>query len=153
MAIKVYGTIDRVQSLVGDLVDNRVFDDDTVPTSNEVQQFLEERSSQLTMALRTQGYTVPVTDAETAKWLAYINAVGAAILVMSTLPLAGYIDPSIDSPSVSRRHALEKEWRDAFKLIEAGNLPAEKTLTDMHHAFSGSHLDSSGSTKKPMFRS
>lgn len=134
MAIKVYGSIARVESLVGDLVPSRTFGDDTVPSSGEVEQFLEERASQLTMALRKAGYTVPVTDQETSKWLELINSTGAAILVMGSYPLGGYADPSFDSPSMGRRHSLEKEWKDAFKLIDSGALPAEKTLTKMHQA-------------------
>lgn len=152
MPTTVYGRVERVESLVGDLVDGRTFDDDTVPSVGEVEQFLEERAATLNMALRRSGYTVPVTDTETLKWLEYINAVGAAIIVISTLPLAGYADPSFDSPSVSRRHAFEKEWKDAFKMISDGVLPAAKTLSDMHEAYSGARLDSSGSVKNPMFK-
>ena len=77
-----YGTVARVQSRVGDLVDSQAFTTTTKPTLAQVEELIDDVASLMNAELRAAGYTVPVAnsgdDVEAFAWLRAANSAGAA---------------------------------------------------------------------------
>lgn len=149
-----YGTVAKVEAMVGDLVASRTFAVSTTPTLAQVESFIDERASELNVALAYSGYTVPVdsdNDPTTHEWLAYINSVGASLSVLSALPAMSWAEPGEEIPSQGRRQYYENIWRSAIKRIESQRLSASGSGHRSNELKAGSAQDSSGNTKNPIF--
>jgi hypothetical protein len=150
----VYGTIARVEALVGDLVSSRTFSGSTTPTTVEVEGFIDDEGFRLNSELEQMGYTTPVvvgTDKNAFNWLRAANSAGAAGLVLSALPAESWIDPDNEGPAQSRRQGLEQQMTRIIKAIREGRLPASKATVKKDQITIGSELDSDGNTKLPIF--
>ena len=151
-----YGTIAKVESLVGDLVQGRVFSLNSQPTLVQVELFLDYAASDLNSGLTYSGYTVPVvvgTDKAAFNYLVLGNSCYAAVLVLDALPAEAYTEPGEESPAQGRKQSLEKIYRRLLKTILDEKLPADRVSggTILGDIKFGSQTDSDGNTKKPIF--
>lgn len=150
-----YGSVAGVQALVGDLVDSRTFSGSTVPTTTQVEAFLDDMAADLNRELEAAGYTVPVnsTNYPTAyAWLAKANEHGAAALVLVTMPQEGF-DPAADveAGGTSRSDMYIRLFNSALKVIANNKLKAGRDRNRMAGIYAGARLDSSGDEKTPLF--
>ena len=151
-----YGTVARVERLVGDLVQGRSFSLNSIPTLAQVEGFLDDTASELNSALTFAEYTVPVvvgTDTAAFNYLAHGNSCGAAFLVLDALPAEAYTEPGEESPSQGRKQSYERIFWNLIKVIKAEQIPAEKTSggTILAPFKVGSAMDANGNTTKPIF--
>jgi len=151
-----YGTVLRVEGLVGDIAQGLVFSLTSNPTLAQVQQFLNDTAAELNSSLTFAEYTVPVvvgTDKAAFNLLAYGNSCGAAFLVLDSLPAEAYTEPGEESPAQGRKQSLEKIFRRLLKTITDERLPASRVTDGSFLAplTIGSEKDSDGNTKKPFF--
>lgn len=156
IATGTYSDVDRVESLVRDLITGGKFSEVTVPTREAVIEFLDDVADQINMFLKNYDYVSPVSltdDPETYRYLRSINAAGAASLVLASKPAEAWSPPQRgQSVAQTRRQFYEKRLKDALDLIEDKKLPAiasESGLTDRFVV--GSAQDSEGNTKLPIF--
>ncbi len=151
-----YGTILQVESLVGDLVQGRVFGLTSTPTLTQTEKFLDNTAAELNSALTFHEFTVPVVvgdDKAAFNYLAYGNSCMAAVLVLDALPAEAYTEPGEETPAQGRKQSLEKIFRRLLKTIDDEKLPASRTsggsfLADL---FVGSSENADGDTKLPIF--
>ena len=152
-----YGTVARVELLVGDLVASRTFSTTTTPTIAQVEQMIDDTAYEINAALRSNGYTVPVANSspnvETFGVLRAANSYGAAALVLAMLPSEAWVSNSEADIEItkSRRSFYEKKFNDIIKAINSFKLYATRTGDSME-AYAGSQEDTeSGETKLPIF--
>lgn len=152
-----YGTVAKVQSMVGDLVSGRVFSVTSNPTLVQIEGFLDDTAAELNSALTFSEYTVPVvvgTDKAAFNYLLMVNSCGAAVLALNFLPAEAYSSPGEESPAQGRKQSFEKIYERALKTIRDRKLSAAKAtggslLADLKI---GSEKDSDGDTKNPLFK-
>lgn len=154
VAANTYGTVERVQRLIGDLIPGRAFSLTTNPTLAEVEGFLDDAADFLNMELKAAGYTVPValaTDPETFRYLRLINSAGAAWFILNTKPAEAFSTIATEQQVVDRRTAIQNLFQAGLDKIKDEGLPA--TRTDALGSFFkvGSQTDADGKTKKPIF--
>ena len=152
--VAAYATAANVEALVGDLVTARSFGASTIPTSTQLTSFLSITAATINVALQAAGYTTPVVAADDPfvhEWLVNLNACGAAVYVLSTMPTTSYSEPGEESPSQGRRQFFENVWRTGLKRIEQRKLSASGLVSDRNYVISGSAQDSSGTTKVAIF--
>ena len=154
-----YGTVAKVEALVGDVVASRLFTTGTVPTLAQVEAFLDDIASELHGALAQGGYAVQTktnltTNAPRAvDWLSLLNAYGACALVLQTLPYEAQAAALPDAPP-SRGNWFRKRYEDGLERIRKENFLAVLGLTrtkryDMVYA--GSQENEDGEEKLPLF--
>jgi len=149
-----YGSVARIEGLIGDLVASRTFSATTIPTTTEVEAFIDDIAAQINVALEQAGYTVPVATATNAAAHAYlvsVNSMGAAALILATQPAEAYVEPGDESPAQGRRQYYQSRLREAIKLIGEQKLPAARDTGLAARIFAGSQEDADGNTKKPIF--
>ena len=155
-ADNTYGTVERVEARIGDLVSGRQFGNTTTPTRNQVETILDDVAMQLNAELRANGYTVPVpnsgTDVEAFGWLRAANSAGAAAMVLNMLP-GGVLDPETPDENLNRRRGLWAEMNAVLKAIQKGDFPATRTVTrELTKAWAGSQEDEDGNEREPVFK-
>ena len=151
-----YGTVAKVESLVGDLGQGRVFSLNSQPTLGQVELFLDDAAAELNSALTYSGYTVPVvvgTDKSAFNYLLLGNSCYAAVLVLDALPAESYAEPGEEVPAQGRKQSLEKIYRRLLKTMTDEKLPADRVSggTILGDIKFGSQKDSDGNTKNPIF--
>jgi len=149
-----YGTVERVEARVGDLVSGRKFLNTTVPTVTEVESLLDDVAARINGELRINGYTVPVAtgdDPEAFAWLRAANSAGAAAMVLNSVP-GESMEPDATSPEVTRIRGLWAELNAVLKAIKDGSFPATRSVTSkVMKAYAGSQEDEDGKETKPAF--
>lgn len=150
-----YGTVADVQRLIGDIVEDRTFDTDTVPTLVQVEAELDNVAMDLNRELDQVGYTVPVVQADWPTAFGFLkaaNAYGAAAVLLSTVPSEGF-DPveEVETPGVTRAQTYANKFKSALKAIRENRLRAARRKYRLADAFAGSQEDSEGNTKEPIF--
>lgn len=150
-----YGTVARVETLVGDLVASRTFTTGTVPTIAQVETFLDDVANEINAYLSMNQYTMPVsatTDAQARGIVTSANCYGAAALVLAMLPTEISIMPNGQALDIgkSRRSFFESKYKEILKSIIDHKFPATRSL-DALEVFAGSEEDSDGNTKLPIF--
>ncbi len=150
-----YADVDRVESLVRDLITGGTFSEVTVPTKSAVEEFLDDVADQINMTLKNYDYTSPVTlatDPETFRYLRSVNAAGGAALVLASKPSESWSPPQRGAPfAQTRRQFYEKRLKDALDLIEDRKLPAEASESPLNDFIVGSAKDADGNATKPIF--
>ncbi len=150
-----YGTVARVQGYVGDIADGRIFTNETIPTLEEVEAYLDDVAAIINMELEQSGYTVPVAVANDAQAHAYLllaNSAGAAAMALSSMPTEAYSDTEEGQQLArSRRQYLQGILNNCIKLIRERRLPAARSSVT-NQLFAGSQQDSDGAVKKPLFK-
>jgi len=160
VSANTYGTVARVQELVGDVVSSRIFTTSTVPTLAQAEDFLDRVADELNGYLKTNGYTVPVvegTDPEAFGILSFSNSAGAASFILTALPAEGTIGfgpgGSTDDQTVnSRKQFLWSQVNRAIRMIEDLKMPATRTTRKFSLMRSGSYKDDDLNEKLPVFR-
>ncbi len=160
VGVYTYGSVARVQSLVGDVVASRTFGTGTVPTLVEVELFLDDIASQIHAAMAEGGYTVPTAAVLTtsapraAGWLGMLNSLGACALVLQSLPYEAQAAALPDAPP-SRGNWFQRRFEDGLKRIAEGNFLATLGLTRTGRydaIFAGGQEDEDGNEKLPFFK-
>jgi hypothetical protein len=154
-----YGTIARLQALIGDVVSGRVFADGgsaTTPSLTDAEAFLDDTAGELNTLLTQSEYAVPVvvgTDKAAFNYLRYVNTCGAAALVLDALPAESYSAPGMEVPASGRKQHFQNIYLAALKLIKDEKLSATR-ISDGSHLGPlkiGSQKNSDGNTKNPIF--
>lgn len=154
-----YGTVAKVEALVGDVVASRTFGTGTVPTLAQVEAFLDDTASQVHTALAQGGYAIETKTALTTSapravdWLSLLNIYGAAALVLQTLPYEAQAAALPDAPP-SRGNWFQKRFEDGLERIRKEGFLAIMGLTRTGRydkVFAGSQEDSDGNEKAPFF--
>lgn len=152
-----YGTLIRVQNMIGDIVTDRQFSGSTNPSIEKVENALDDIADTINMELKQQDYTVPVTladDPEAFKFLRFANSAGAAAALLSFQPFeagpGGFSAGSGDSIT-SRRNYLQSVFKKALETIRADELPASRATGLFANIVAGSREDDDGNIKQPIF--
>jgi len=148
-----YGTSTGVERLIGDLVVSRSFTATTVPTTLQVDLFLDQTASDLNVALAGAGYQVPVstTSIIARGWLQSINEQCAAALIMTSIPMTA-IAPGQQQAGANRMQVWQNNHITAIARIDDKKLVAPKTRGRLGATFTGSQEDSDGRRKLPIFK-
>ena len=155
-----YGTVAAVESLVGDIPVNtvtaRTFSTSTIPTTAQVEAFIDDVADELNSCLSFIGYTTPVvlaTDPFAYGLLARANNAGAAAMVLDSVPAESYAVPGDETPARGRKEHFESILRRVLKRITDETIAATKASggTRLSDFRIGSEKDSDGETNKPIF--
>ena len=126
-----YGTVQRVQDMIGDMLPNRTFTSDTTPSLSAVETALNDTANYLNMELEQHGYITPVEHEATRGFLAWANSAGAASEVLGQTPFdssAAGLTPDSEEIQNSRRNYFLSIYRTAVKRIQEEEIPAPKNL-------------------------
>lgn len=152
-----YGTVARVEAMVGDLVADRTFADGgspTIPSLTEVELFLDDVASEINVELDYMNYTVPVSASNfpaAHAFLAAANSAGAAAKVLGMLPAESYVDPENEESAAGRKQFLDRQLWLAIKRIREGRFRADMRQSRLADFRIGSRLDDDSYTKLPLF--
>ena len=150
-----YAEHEDVERLIGDIVEDRTFNETTVPTLVQVEAELDNVAADLNRELDQVGYTVPVskTDYPTAyKYLVAANAYGAAAVLLSTVPATTYNpDEEVEQPGETRASTYGNKLKSALKAIRENRLRAGRRTRRLGNLAAGSAVDDEGNTKDPIF--
>ena len=150
-----YAEHEDVERLIGDIVINRTFATDTVPSLSQVESELDNAAADLNRELDQVGYTVPVNETDYATAFAYLkaaNAYGAAAVLLSTVP-AETFDPTeeVESTTPTRAQAYANKFKSALKAIRENRLRAGRRVRRLANLAAGSAVDAEGNVKEPIF--
>ncbi len=155
-----YGTVAKVEALVGDVVASRTFATGTVPALARVEAFLDDTASLMRAALAQGGYAIQTKTALTASapravdWLSLLNVYGACALVLQSLPYEAQSAALPDAPP-SRGNWFQRRFEDGLERIRKEGFLAVMGLTRTGRydlVFAGSQEDSDGDEKQPFFK-
>ena len=150
-----YGTVTRLEALVGDLVTSRTFSGSTVPTTTEAEAILDDIAAEINAELEASRYTLETaSDLATnqpriSEFLIAVNSWGAAAVVLSTHPSASYAPGNeVEGPIDGRANAYRARYNAGLKRIQEKRLAMTRSAIRMKV---GSAEDGDGNTKKPIF--
>jgi len=149
-----YGTSTGIERLVGDIVLSRTFTTTTVPTSAQVDLFLDQTAADLNVTLAGAGYTAPVStssDPITHRWLESVNEMGAAALILGSIPMTA-IAPGVEDAGSNRMEMFQAQFNRALTRIEEQKISAARGRSRLGAVFSGSQEDTDGNRKLPIFK-
>jgi len=156
-----YGTVARVEALVGDIAASRTFATGTTPKLAQVEQFLDDTAAEIHAAMAEAGYTPPLPATVTAdaprasNWLALINSYGACALVLQSMPYEAQAGEESDAPN-TRLSWFNKRFRDGLKKILESRFLAELGLSITNPSSNllkiTSWKNSDGDIKTPLFK-
>lgn len=154
-----YGTVARVEALVGDVVASRTFGTGTIPTLVQVELLLDDVAAELHAALAEGGWPIQtlanltINAPRAVNWLALLNVYGACALVLQSLPYEAQASALPDAPP-SRGNWFRKRFEDGIERIRTGNFLASMGLTRtgrLEKIYAGSQENADGETKLPLF--
>ena len=157
MAIEenTYAEATDVERLIGDIVEDRTFTEDTVPSLAQVETELDNVAADLNRELDQVGYTVPVSETAyptTYKYLKAANAYGAAAVLLVTVPANAYNpEEEVEQPGETRATTYGNKLKSALKAIRENRLRAGRRTRRLEKVFAGSQEDDEGNTKSPIF--
>jgi hypothetical protein len=150
-----YGTVVEIEKLIGDIVLDRKFKEDTVPTKAQVETELDNIAADLNNALDAAGYTVPVDEANYPVAYAFLkaaNSYGAAASLLSTIPANAYnSNEDVEEVGETRASTYSNKLKSAIKKIENHKLRAGMREGRLSKVYAGSAEDDNGNVKKPIF--
>ena len=151
-----YAEHEDVERLIGDIVTDRTFTEDTVPSLDQVESELDNAAADLNRELDQVGYTVPVVEADYPTAYAFLkaaNAFGAAAVLLSTVPSEGY-EPTeeVESPAATRAQTYGNKFKSALKAIKENRLRAGRRTRRLENLAAGSAEDDEGNVKLPIFK-
>ena len=153
VATTTYGTIKRVQSLVGDAVTSRVFSTSTTPTKEEVERFLDDSADELNSYLESSDYTTPVSqvlDPTAYGRLRLVNTQMAAKMVLMARPTQA--TGQSKQSSLNRAEHYQARWDAMIKSIEDGSFQTTRSVGLDDDMAVGSYTDpDTGFEKLPLF--
>lgn len=138
---------------MGDVVVSRSFTTTTVPTLDQVCLILDQTATELNRELDAAGYSAPVStgDIIATEWLRNINEMGAAALVLGTLPITA-ITPESEDAGANRGQLYQGFYNRALTTIQEQRLRASRRRQRLGAVFSGSQSDSDNNRKLPLFK-
>lgn len=150
-----YGTLNNMQTKVGWVVDHRKFSNDTDPKRAEVETMLDQKASEIHMALQEAGYPIKTkawltTNApRVATWLERLNEAGAAADIVNMFAVAG--DTETDRTPGGY---WNRQWERGLKQIKGTaltrmDLARENELSSL--LVCTSVEDEDGNEKEPFF--
>lgn len=151
-----YGTVAGVERLIGDIVADRTFAEDTVPSLAECEASLDAIADVINAQLDYKGYTVPVD--ETTYPYAYglleeANNNGAAARLLGTIPTQSYLpDEEAEEGGTTRAQMYERYLNQVLKAIDDGKVRAAMRKGIMDDFRVGASKDEDGNLKEPLFR-
>lgn len=150
-----YAEHEDVERLIGDIVTDREFATDTVPSLTQVETELDNVAADINRELDQAGYTAPVVEADwpfAYNYLKAANAYGAAAVLLSVVPSEGY-DPTedVETPGTDRATTYANKLKSALKVIREHRLRAARRVGRLERVFAGSQEDEDGNEKKPIF--
>ena len=150
-----YAGHEDVERLIGDIVEDRTFTEDTVPSLVQVESELDNVAADLNRELDQVGYTVPVNETAYPTAYAYLkaaNAYGAAAVLLSTVPANTYNpDEEVEQPGETRAGTYGNKLKSALKAIKENRLRAGRRVGRFANLAAGSAVDDEGNTKEPIF--
>jgi len=151
-----YAAVTDIERLIGDIAEDRTFDDDTVPSLAQVETELDNAAADLNRELDQVGYTVPVNETDwpvAYQFLKAANAYGAAAVLLSTVPSEGF-EPTeeVEAPANTRAQTYANKFKSALKSIRENRLRAGRRKYRLGDVFAGSQEDENGYTKEPIFK-
>ncbi|MFA5429845.1 MAG: hypothetical protein WC329_01645 [Candidatus Omnitrophota bacterium] len=155
ISANTYAEHEDIEKLIGDIVPEREFNVDTVPTLAQVESELDDAAAELNNALDVAGYTVPVssTDYPTAfAFLKAANAHGAAAVILASVPANGYNpDEEVEQIGETRATVYSIKFKSALKTIREHRIRAGMREDRLANIYAGSAQDADGNEKKPIF--
>lgn len=150
-----YAGHEDVERLIGDIVEDRTFTEDTVPSLAQVEAELDNAALDLNRELDQVGYTVPVSETDYATAYGFLkaaNAYGAAAVLLSTVPANTY-DPTdeVEQPGITRAQVYSNKFKSALKAIRENRLRAGRRTRRLANLVAGSAVDDEGNEKEPIF--
>ena len=150
-----YGTVLKVEDLIGDMGQGRKFNYTDTPTIAQVEDFINDMAAELNMWLENYGYASPVIEADfpNAHRILYLaNSAGAAAMVLSMQPAEAFV--GLDTPEAqvtNRKTFLWAQFRRAKSMIEDRSFVAPRNnLKRYSRVISGSNKQ--GNTRPDFFR-
>jgi len=151
-----YAEATDVERLIGDIVEERTFTTETVPTLAQVETELDNVAADLNRELDQVGYTVPVSKTDYATAYAYLkaaNAYGAAAVLLSTVPATTYNpDEDVEQPGETRAGTYGNKLKSALKAIKENRLRAGRRTRRLGNLAAGSAETEEGEEKLPIFK-
>jgi len=150
-----YAEHEDVERLIGDIVEDREFDEDTTPTLAQVEAELDNAALDLNRELDQVGYTVPVNETDYPTAFGYLkaaNAYGAAAVLLSTVPANSYNpDEEVEGTGETRATTYGNKFKSALKAIRENRLRAGRRVGRLANVFAGASEDDEGNEKEPIF--
>jgi hypothetical protein len=150
-----YAEHEDVERLIGDIVADRDFDTDTVPTLAQVEAELDNAAADLNRELDQVGYTVPVDETTWPTAYAFLkaaNAYGAAAVLLTVVPANNFNpDDEVEQTGETRATTYSNKFKSALKAIRENRLRAGRRVGRLSRVFAGSQEDENGNEKKPIF--
>ena len=154
--VNTYGTVAGIQRLIGDIVLDRTFSDDTMPTTAQVEAELDNAAMELNRELDQVGYTVPVVEADYPTafgWMKAMNEYGAAAVLLNIGPADAYESAEDqEGGTPTRAQTYNNRFKGALKAIRENRLRAGRRKNRLADVFSGSQADSDGNEKTAIFK-
>lgn len=153
LSANTYGTVARVQALVGDIVSGRIFTTGTIPTLAQVEVILDDIASEINVELEGARYTLETAadfatnQPRVSDFLITLNTRGAAAEVLSTLPNQA-VAPAIEGDALDRATFYHRRYLSGLKRIREKQLNATRSALRVK---AGGATDSLGNTTKPIF--
>lgn len=151
-----YAAVTDVQRLIGDIVTGREFAADTVPTTTQVENELDNVAAELNALLDMKGYTVKVSETNyphAYNALKAANAYGAAARLLATVPTEAY-DPDeemVDTGS-SRAQMYERYLNQMKKQIRKYEIRAGMRANRMSRTKAGAATNEDGTDRDSVFK-
>lgn len=148
-----YGTEARVEALVGDVVAGRNFTTLTIPTSAQVEGFLDDIAEEINAVLVGADYTVETAALvltnypRTSAYLTMLNSIGASVLVLQTMPSVAFTVGE-EGQGGGRLQMLQARYKAGLKMIEQRKLSLSRSAIRVK---ANQRLDDNGNEKKPLF--
>ena len=154
MAVRegTYGTIKRLQALIGDLVDNRIFTAHTTPSREQAESYLDDIAAEINAHLEQVDYNTPVMESDRNAYnlLVAANGYGAAVLILMSRPASanvGFGEGQFDNRTTSY-HTFYKRTLD---MIDQAMFPAIRAATP-HNLIASGSSGKEGNKKRGIFR-
>src|SRR3990167_9452305 len=106
-----YGTVARVERIIGDIVESRKFREETTPDKTNIEGALDDVASEIHMELAKHGYDVLTNAALTTLaprvqlFLQHANSVGAAVYIINTISAEAFV-PQDENAPITRAQRL-----------------------------------------------
>lgn len=154
-----YGVVAGLQRRVGWMVPDKRFSANTSPTLGEVEQILDQVASRIHMQLQQHGYPVNTyaevlaLSAPAARWLRWLNEVGAAGELTQMFPMEAM--PDYDTSRFGHgRPSYSSDFKRGLQQIGTNaleRLGLTKETESSSDLVCGSCTTTDGETKKPIF--
>ena len=155
-----YGTIARVERIIGDIVDSRKFSELTSPDKFNIEGILDDVASEIHIELAKYGYDVKTNASlltlapRVQLFLQHMNCIGAAVYILNTISVEAFV-PQDENGSMTRAQRLWATYKRLLGQINTqafSRLGLTKNSMITEGLFVGSYKDKDGNINKPGFK-